>query len=77
MNVYIDIIFDGPPGADGGGRFVEVEDSLGHSFKLGDWVQRRDGNWALRIHRDDLDHAFRRLRLVPHEGEAPDDSSDE
>jgi hypothetical protein len=45
---HIDIVFDGPPSAESG-RFVEVEDNTGASIKLGEWVQRDDGYWALRI----------------------------
>ncbi len=45
---YIDIVFDGPPGPEAG-RFVEVENALGHGLKAGEWVQRKDGFWALRI----------------------------
>jgi len=45
---YIDIVFDGPPSHESG-RFVEVENSQGRSVKLGEWVEREDGLWALRI----------------------------
>jgi hypothetical protein len=45
---YIDIVFDGPPGP-AAPRFVEVEDSQGRSINYGEWVQRPDGYWALRI----------------------------
>ena len=48
MSAYIDIVFDGPPGPEGG-RFVEVEDSTGQSIKFGEWVHRDDGYWVLRI----------------------------
>ena len=44
----IDVIFDGPPGHNSG-RFVEVEDEAGKSVDVGDWVEREDGYWALRI----------------------------
>lgn len=45
----VDIVFDGPPGPEAG-RFVEVEDTkTRRSFKLGEWVQRDDGYWVLRI----------------------------
>lgn len=50
---YIDIVFDGPPGPEAG-RFVEVEDATGRSISLGEWVQRVDGFWVLRIARTDL-----------------------
>jgi hypothetical protein len=45
---YLDIVFDGPPGPTCG-RFVEVEDPNGASIRLGEWVQRDDGYWVLRI----------------------------
>jgi hypothetical protein len=44
----IDIVFDGPPGAESG-RFVEVEDGLGNSISIGEWLQRPDGYWVLRL----------------------------
>ncbi|MFG1818287.1 hypothetical protein ACGFIF_31295 [Kribbella sp. NPDC049174] len=44
----INIVFDGPP-APQGGRFVEVETDDGHSISIGQWLERSDGNWALRI----------------------------
>ena len=43
----LDIIFDGPPGPEGG-RFVEVEDG-GKSVSIGRWFHREDGYWTLRI----------------------------
>lgn len=45
---YIDIIFDGPPSHESG-RFVEVENSAGKSINFGEWIERPDGYWALRI----------------------------
>jgi hypothetical protein len=45
---HIDIVFDGPPGPESG-RFVEVEDAFGNSIRFGEWVQRPDGFWVLRI----------------------------
>ena len=47
-NGFVDIVFDGPPGPDAG-RFVEVEDHIGMSISLGDWIKRDDGFWALRV----------------------------
>lgn len=44
----IDIVFDGPPGPVAG-RFVEVEDESGASISFGEWIERDDGFWALRI----------------------------
>jgi hypothetical protein len=53
MDNFIDIVFDGPPGPEAG-RFVEVEDCFGKSVKAGEWVERPDGNWALRLREKDL-----------------------
>lgn len=50
MNEPINIIFDGPPGPEAG-RFVEVENDAGASISVGEWVERPDGMWALRIKR--------------------------
>lgn len=46
----IDIVFDGPPGPTAG-RFVEVEDLSGKSVGVGQWIDRCNGMWALRIPR--------------------------
>ncbi|HQT89101.1 MAG TPA: hypothetical protein PK677_11190 [Acidiphilium sp.] len=43
------IVFDGPPGPKSG-RFVEVEDANGTSFNAGEWHERSDGLWELRLH---------------------------
>jgi hypothetical protein len=48
----IDIVFDGPPGPVAG-RFVEVEDLSGASISVGEWLEREDGYWVLRIPGDD------------------------
>jgi hypothetical protein len=47
---FVDVVFDGPPGHEAG-RFVEVEDSKGNSISIGEWIDRKDGTWALRIPR--------------------------
>lgn len=44
----IDVVFDGAPGPEGG-RFIEVERLDGTSLKVGEWVARPDGRWALRL----------------------------
>lgn len=44
----VDIVFDGPPGPRAG-RFVEVERLDGSSCRVGEWIDRGDGYWALRI----------------------------
>lgn len=48
MSNYLDIVFDGPPEHEAG-RFVEVEDETGASVKAGEWIDRGDGMWALRL----------------------------
>ena len=48
MAGYIDVVFDGPPEAESG-RFVEVEDETGASIAAGEWIERENGYWALRI----------------------------
>jgi hypothetical protein len=34
----INIVFDGPPGPDGG-QFIEVETDDGHSLRIGQWLE--------------------------------------
>jgi len=50
MNDYIDIVFDGPPGP-AAGRFVEIESPQGVAIRIGQWIDRGGGFWALRIPR--------------------------
>ena len=50
---YVDIVFDGPPSHEPG-RFVEVENPEGASIRFGEWVERSDGFWALRLRGYDL-----------------------
>jgi hypothetical protein len=45
---YVDVVFDGPPGAQSG-RFIEAEDEHGCGTRAGEWIDRGDGTWALRI----------------------------
>ena len=54
----VDIVFDGPP-AHESGRFIEVESPPGKSIKFGEWIQREDGYWVLRISREDFDSVTR------------------
>jgi len=54
MDKFIDIVFDGPPSHEAG-RFVEVENPEGASINAGEWVQRPDGYWVLRIRREVFD----------------------
>jgi hypothetical protein len=44
----INIVFDGPPGPHGG-RLIDVETDDGKSVRIGEWIERPDGFWALRI----------------------------
>lgn len=48
MKQAINIIFDGPPSHESG-RFVEVETDDGKSINTGEWIEKRDGLWVLRI----------------------------
>ncbi len=58
----INIIFDGPPGHDGG-RFVEIENDAGESVRIGEWAEDGrpgyEGMWRLKITVSDI------LDLVP------------
>lgn len=45
---FVDIVFDGPPGPESG-RFVECEDPQGRGMRAGEWIDRGNGLWALRI----------------------------
>lgn len=44
----LDVVFDGPPSHESG-RFVEVENMAGASVRAGEWIDRGDGLWALRL----------------------------
>lgn len=48
---FVDIVFDGPPGPVSG-RFVEAEGPDGRSVQVGEWIDRKNGRWALRIRLD-------------------------
>ena len=48
----INIIFDKRPGPDC--QFVEVENDKGKSITIGEWKERPDGLWALRIEEREL-----------------------
>jgi hypothetical protein len=45
---YVDLVFSGPPDHEPP-QFVEVEDEQGRSVRYGEWVQRDDGAWVLRV----------------------------
>jgi hypothetical protein len=50
MTEYIDVLFDRHPATPSGEcRFIEVENNKGESIRAGEWVEREDGMWALRI----------------------------
>ena len=49
----INIIFDGPPSNESG-RFVEVENDVGQSIGIGEWIELPNKYWALRITEKDL-----------------------
>lgn len=61
MGQYIDIVFDAPPGPEPG-RFIEVEDTSGNSIRVGEWMERDDGAWVLRITRQEF------ARVLPSPG---------
>lgn len=65
---YIDIVFDGPPDRDGP-RFIEVEDETGKSIEIGEWIERGNGLWALRIPRPG-----RGLGAVMFDGKLPNEA---
>lgn len=44
----VNIIFDGPPSHESG-RFIEVETDNRTGINLGEWIERDDGLWSLRI----------------------------
>ena len=48
MAEHVDIVFDGPPGPEGN-CFIEVEDPSGRSIAFGEWIERKDRRWVLRI----------------------------
>lgn len=53
MSNFIDIVFDGPP-SHKSGRFIEVENGKGESISVGEWLERGDGLWVLRIKSEEL-----------------------
>jgi hypothetical protein len=58
----LDIVFDGPPGPECG-RFVEVETIEGRSVRVGEWIDRGNGLWALRITGSSIAAAIDRAAL--------------
>jgi hypothetical protein len=55
---YLDVVFDGPPGPEGG-TFVEVESPAGVAVHVGEWVQPTpdDSRWRLRLTLKDFGEA--------------------
>ena len=48
MSKYVDIVFNGPP-THHSPRFIEVENEAGASIQYGEWLEREDGYWVLRV----------------------------
>lgn len=71
MSQLVDVVFDGPPAAVPG-RFIEVENQSGASVKVGEWIDRGDGKWGLRIEvvdkTDDLPRYRAALEALAAEG---------
>lgn len=44
----VHVLFDGPPGPEPG-RFVEVETPEGRSLRVGQWIDKGGGLWALAL----------------------------
>jgi hypothetical protein len=63
MADHVDIVFDGPPGPEGN-RFIEVEDANGKSIAFGEWIERKDGRWVLRITAADLQKPRRAVDIA-------------
>ena len=47
---HINVVFDRGPGP-WPQQLIDVEDDQGRSVTAGEWIERDDGTWALRIHR--------------------------
>ena len=50
MKDWIDIVFDGPPNLSGP-RFIEAQNPERQSIDAGEWIERDDEFWVLRIPR--------------------------
>lgn len=57
IELYIDIVFDGPPSHESG-RFVEVNDNTGRSILIGQWIDHGNGLWSLRINETDVGEVY-------------------
>jgi hypothetical protein len=49
---YVDFVFNGPPDQRPA-EFVDVEDRNRRSVRYGEWLERDDGVWVLRVPRRD------------------------
>jgi hypothetical protein len=56
---HFDFVVDAPPAPGHRPRLIEVEDEHGRSITIGTWLQRPDGQWVLRITRQDAVDALR------------------
>jgi hypothetical protein len=63
MLEYFDIVFDKPP-SPSGSTFVEVETDKGRSFNLGEWLERPDGYWVIRVRPHDVAGIFGSAELL-------------
>lgn len=57
--IRIDVVFRIEPGG-AVPSFIEIE-VAGTTFRLGSWVQRGDGLWALRVTRDELERVEKEM----------------
>lgn len=46
--IKFNLVFANPPGPEGA-RFIEAETLDGKSFKVGEWIEQKDGTWHLQI----------------------------
>ena len=53
MSEFMDIVFDRGPGPIPP-QFVEIENDERNSIRFGEWVQRDDFWWVLRIRKEDF-----------------------
>lgn len=58
MAGFIDIVFSAPPGPGNDCLFIEVEDERGAAMKFGEWTERPDGNWALRVTSEEMERIY-------------------
>jgi hypothetical protein len=63
MTEYIDIVFNGPPGPQAP-QFVEVENEQGASIRVGTWIDRDDGYWALRLTPATMEYSARERAVL-------------